>query len=201
MEIIDKIKELLNKISDKSELDTPVEAVLEGTTEVTGMLIAKEGDNLLISVGRGVLYVPIKSIVKITESESQPAVATGTIEITIELQKDAKIKVVQLVKAGIFTSRIGMKPLIYDIPSNAPQFAIPNVEYEDAYEKWLEDANLSDFPKHIKSTTFTLTSKATSRRTTSWTTKQTTTQNADTKMDSELDDQLDSSTDLVADVD
>jgi hypothetical protein len=201
MQTKEQIEKLLAKVQQPTEGSPTIETVLEGTVEVSGALISKQGEELVLSVGRSIIYIPLDSILSIAENESQPAVAGGSVEVTVHLRSDARIKVLQMVSAGMYASRVGMKPLVYDVPSGAPQFAVPAAEHDAAYRKWLEQARLGDFPMHPMTPTFYLTSIPTGRNTSYWTSYQTTTQNADTNTDRKGDSKIDYSADYESDVD
>ncbi len=195
----DKINELLKRAQASSEITS--QAVLEGTVSITGILMNKNDGELLVAVGKSILYINLADIKNVTESESQPAVSPDQVEITVTLNPESKVKVLRMVEARQFASRIGMKPLVYDVPSQASQFAIPEEQYEEEYQRFLDQANLSDFPTHSTAPTFRLTPMPTGRPTQYWTPYRTTTQNADSTTDQKGDTKTDYSTDYETDVD
>jgi hypothetical protein len=189
----DRLNEILGKLPNASDEKHKIDQLLEGTVEITGELIAKDGEEVLLNAADSILHIPVAGIVSIFEASSKPADSCDSIEVTIKLGHNVKIKVVKLVNAAEYAPRIGMKPLIYDVPSQAHSFSVPAEEQNQAYLQWLQQANLADFPQCVQTMTFRLTSIPTGKTTTT----QTTTQNADSNTDSTTD----YSTDYISDVD
>ncbi len=180
-----KIDSLVQKLSTKGKFDIESEKSLSNITEITGLLLGKDKNDLVLKVGKLIFHIPIEDIVEIVETNSKAFNDEDNVEVKVSVNHDALVKVVTLLTAKEIPSRYGIKPIVFDLPSQSGKFNIPINEFNKDFNEWISKTKLEDLVSSSDTPTLRLTAIPTGRRTG--------TQNNDTT--------IDYSTDYESDVD
>jgi hypothetical protein len=185
METKQKIESLLKKLAQKGKFDFEKEKELRQLTEITGLLVGKDKDEVILKVNSMIFHLSINDIEEINETNSKAYTEEVDVEVIVKIKSDSIIRMTVLIPAKEIGNKLGVKPLVYDIPSDARKFDIPANEYLRDLNDWMTKTNLTDIIGHSDTPTLRLTQIPTGNRTG--------TQNNDTT--------IDYSTDYLSDVD
>jgi hypothetical protein len=184
----DTLQKLLQDLPNSGQFQLQREGSISSAVRITGFLKGRDNDGVVVQSGRRFFVVAEDDIVAIEKLAPVPQLKLDDVEVAVDVKKDATVKVVAFVAAEDLRGHIGMKPLVYDIPSRAHEFIAEGHVVDTAHARWMKQTGLEGFPGVDDSdtgfkTTYYPTYKQTSRQTTSLTG----TSNNDTQTDYQTD--------------
>lgn len=191
MSVKDRIASLLEKVETKEDFSLQREQELATAVRVEGVLRGREEDGIVLQSGARFFVIREEDVSTIDEAPSQSHIREDELEVVVHVQPGSTVRVVAFVNVESLSTSVGEKPIVYDIPSRAPEFAVEGRPQQEAHVAWLERTGLSEFELSARPQTFRTTYYPTYRQTSRTSPSQTGTSNNDT--------QIDYSTDYVTD--
>lgn len=198
-----KINKLLSNMPNDGKFDLEREREISNTVGVSGELRGRDGDFIVVKSGSKLFFVLEKDIEDVEELPDRPHLPNAVSEVSIKVRRGSIIKVISFLDTEVFSSQVGARPLVYDIPSRAGQYTISGEEFDAAHQAWMQATGLGDFERQVSpntfSTTYYPTYRNSPRQTPRQTPRSTGTDNNDTQTDYSTDYSSDDQTDSFSD--
>lgn len=182
-----ELKRLLSDLPGGGHFDVDRERVISRAVSITGELKGREGNGVVVRNGEVYFIIPEERVESITRTDSRPHVDSSIPEVTVQIARGTVIKAVHFVDVDRLGEHVGAKPLVYDIPSRAEEFAVEGEPIEKAHDEWMKNTGLSGFMHQDKPATFKTTYYPTYKQTSQQTARLTGTSNNDTVTDYSTD--------------
>jgi hypothetical protein len=183
----DTLQKLLQELPNAGQFQLDRESSTSSAVRITGFLKGRDKDGVVVQSGRRFFVIAEDDIVAIEQLAPVPQIKLDDVEVAVSVTKGATVKVVAFVAAEDLSGHIGMKPLVYDIPSRAHEFIAEGHVVDAAHARWMSQTGLSGFPGLDAGDTFKTTYYPTYKQTSRQTTSLTGTTNNDTQTDYQTD--------------
>jgi len=147
MSVTQQVNDLVQKFSGNINLEEPAEQPLAAKplVTITGAIVERRDSSLVLEVGEVRLEIPIKEIRSLQENPSAPAIPDGMVYVDLQVAPTAKVVEFRVRTAAEYGRWLGKRPFVYELPSQASEFAVPDDEYQAQQRQWLEKVGLDGF--------------------------------------------------------
>lgn len=200
MTIPEQIEDLLKRLPSETSSEQVAAAIRrsESAIRITGALLGKQDDTIMLHAGDVRLSIKTADIISIQESASIPEASERIIYIDVAVASDADIIESRRRLARELGSHMGKRPFVHEIPSAASDYAVSAADFEARQAIWRSQVGLARTRVPLDTPTPSLSSGPTVNQTAVDTSSQTGTPN-DSQTDHSTDFNTDQQTDYTSD--
>lgn len=143
------VQQILNGLLERLPKGVSAEELFARTprllppVNITGALLGRRDDVILIKIGDATLQIKISDIISLKEHESEPAVQSAGVYVTLDVASSATVIETRARELSEIGKKVGSRPLVYDVPSQAAQYSIPDAQYRQQQERFFESSGLT----------------------------------------------------------